>query len=197
MRELGKIVRLQVQQDSIKTGVKPFQTYTPVPNLRSVQALHLNADGVEGVDEAGNILPDIHNATHPAAKFSGDNGVSIGFTGHYEKIRDRFGDHMIDGIAGENITVEFDGQVSLDMIEKGIVIRGTGDEIRIAPWVILNPCNPFTKFCLQIPGETKPDRTVTEGLQFLMNGMRGFSAVYDNDMPPAEIRLGDVVYAVD
>lgn len=197
MRELGKIVRLQVQQDSIKTGAKPFQTYTPLPNLRSVQALHLNADGVEGVDEAGNILPDIHNASHPNSKFRGDNGVSIGFTGHYERIRDRFGDHLATGIAGENITVEFDDQVSLEMIENGIVIRGEKGDISIAPWVILNPCNPFTKFCLQIPGETKPDRTVTEALQFLMKGMRGFSAVYENDMPLAEIRLGDVVYAVD
>ena len=197
MRELGRIVRLQVQQESIKTGVKPFQTYTPVPHLRSVQALSLNADGVEGVDESGNLLLDIHNATHASSKFSGDNGVSIGFTGHYEKIRDRFGEHMSVGIAGENITVEFNGQVSLDMIENGIVIRGANGEIRIAPWVILNPCNPFTKFCLQLPGETKPDRTVTEVLQFLMHGMRGFSAVYENDMDPAEIRLGDVVYALE
>ena len=197
MRELGRIVRLQVQQDSIKTGVKPFQTYTPIPNLKSVQSLNLNADGVEGVDEHGDTLPDIHNATHPNSKFRDDNAVSIGFTGHYEKIRDRFGDHMTTGIAGENITVEFEGQVSLDMIENGIVICGKNDDIKIAPWVILNPCNPFTKFCLQIPGETKPDRTVTEALQFLMHGMRGFSAVYDDDMPRAEIRLGDVVYAVD
>lgn len=197
MRELGKIVGLQVQNGSIKTGTKPYQTYTPVPNLASVHTLHLNADGVEGIDIRGETLPDIHNATHPQSKFSGDNGVSIGFTSHYVKMRDRFGDHMIDGIAGENITVDCDENISLEMIENGIVIVGDQREVRIDPWVILNPCNPFTKFCLQIPGETKPDRTVTEALQFLMHGMRGFSAIYTGEISPAKIRVGDTVYATD
>ena len=197
MQELGRIVRLQVQRDSIKNGVKPFEVYTPVPNLVSVRSLHLTADGVEGIDESGTRLPDVHNATHPASKFRGDNGVSIGFTGHYTSMRDRFGDHMTDGIAGENITVAFNKNVSLEMIENGIVIVGAQGEIRIAPWVILTPCNPFAKFCLKLPAETKPDRTVTEALQFLMNGMRGFSAVYDADMPQANIRIDDVVYALD
>lgn len=190
-------MRLQVQRDSIKTGVKPFQTYTPVPNLTSVQVLKMDSNGVVGFDGSGNVVPDVHNATHPASKFTGDNAVSMGFTGHYEEMRGRFGDHMTDGIAGENIIVECDGRITIDMIENGIVIVGEQGEIKIAPWVILNPCNPFTKFCLQIPGETKPDRTVTEALQFLMKGLRGFSAVYDADMPPAEIRLGDTVYALD
>lgn len=196
MQELGQIVRLQVQRESIKTGVKPFQTYTPEPNLVSVRSLQLTADGVEGVDENGTTLLDMHNASHPQTKFTGDNGVSLGFTSHYTKMRDRFGDHMTDGIAGENIIVAFDEQVPLEMIKNGIVIVGSQGEIRISPWVILNPCNPFTKFCLQLPGETKPDRTVTEALQFLMHGMRGFSAVYDKGMPPARIQVGDTVYAL-
>ncbi len=197
MRELGRIARLQVQCGSIKTGTRPFQTYTPVPNLTSVQTIRINADGVEGIGENGETLPDMHNAAHPQTKFTGDNGISIGFTGHYATMRTRFGDHMTDGIAGENIVVANDGIVSLDMLEKGIVIVGDSGEVRIGPWVILHPCAPFTKFCLGIPGDTKPDRRVTEGLQFLEHGLRGFSAVYGPDLPPVEIRVGDLVYALD
>lgn len=197
MRELGKIVRLQVQEDSVKTGTKPYQTYSPTPNLKSVHMLRMNADGVEGIDDGGETLPDVHNATHPNSKFSGDNGISIGFTGHYKEMRDRFGEHLSNGAAGENITVECDDHISLETIENGIVIVGDQGEVRISPWVILNPCSPFTKFCLQIPGETKPDRNVTDSLKFLQNGMRGFSAIYTGEVSPAEIRLGDTVYALD
>lgn len=197
MRELGKIVRLQVQVDSIKTGTRPLQTYTPDPNLTSVTALRLNPDGVEATDDRGEILPDIHNATHPSTKFKGDNGISIGFTHHYATMRDRFGDHVSDGIAGENILVETGEQISHDMVENGIVIVSEQGEMKIGPWVILHPCAPFSKFCLQIPGDTKSDRTVTEALKFLEYGLRGFSAVYESDVQPAQICLGDMVYAVD
>ncbi len=197
MRELGRIVRLQVQRDSIKTGTRPLQTYTPSPNLTPVQALRLDADGVAGVDEGGNVVPDVHNARHPQSKFSGDNGISIGFTSHYEAMRNRFGDHLSDGIAGDNILVVNDELVPLDMIANGIVIVGEDREVRIGPWDLLHPCAPFSKYCLQIPGDTKPDRRVTETLQFLEHGMRGFKAIYASGLPVAEIRLGDVVYALD
>ena len=197
MRALGPIVRLQVQVDSIKTGTRPLQTYVPEPHLTSVKALNLTPDGVEGIGENGETLPDIHNASHPATKFSGDNGISIGFTNHYTTMRERFGGHLTDGIAGENILVECDESISLEMIEKGIIIVGEQGEIQVGPWVILHPCAPFTKFCLGIPGDTKPDKTVTEGLRFLEHGMRGFSTVYPTDVPPARIQLGDMVYAVE
>ena len=196
MRELGRIVCLQVQNGSIKTGTRPFQTYTPTPNLTSVNALRINGDGVEGIGSNGETLPDMHNAAHPQTKFTGDNGISIGFTGHYATMRTRFGDHMTDGIAGENIIIERDGIVSLDMLGKGIVIVGDQGEVHIGPWVVLHPCGPFTKFCLGIPGETRPDRRVTEGLQFLEHGLRGFSAVYGPDLPSVNIRVGDTVYAL-
>ncbi len=197
MRELGKIVRLQVQQHSTKTGTKPFQTYSPTSAIVPVQTLRMDSNGVEGIDDQGQTLPDVHNATHPQTKFTGNNSVSIGFTSHYVKMRDRFGDHLSDGAAGENIIVNCDDRISLDMIEAGIVIQGENGEVRIGPWEILNPCNPFTKFCLQLPGDTKPDRNVTEALQFLMHGMRGFNTIYTGENSPVEIRVGDSVYLAD
>lgn len=197
MRELGPIVRLQVQRYSIKTGDKPNERYTPEPNLVSVTTLRLTADGVAGIDERGEIVPDIHNAMHPHTKFRGDNGLSIGFTGHYTAMRDHFGDHISDGIAGENMIVACGEILPLAAIEKGIVIFSDRGEIHIGRWVVLHPCAPFSKFCLQFPGDTKPDRRLTEALQFLEHGIRGFSAVYEASPSPVEIRLGDVVYALD
>ena len=142
-------------------------------------------DGFAGVDEGGNAVPDVHNATHPHSKFRGDNGLSIGFTSHYAAMRARFGDHLVDGIAGENILVAHDEIVSLGHIASGIVIVRENRELRIGPWVVAHPCAPFSKFCLQVPGDTKPDRRVTETLQFLEHGMRGFTATYASDLPGA------------
>lgn len=196
MRLLGTVVRLQVQLDSIKTGTRPLQTYTPYPNLTSVPMLRLTADGVEGVSAEGETLPDVHNRTHPHSKFRGDNGISIGFTGHYASMRDRLSDHLTDGIAGENMLVDHDGVVSLEMIAHGVVIEGNDCRFEIGPWDIAHPCAPFSKFCLGRPGDSKPDRAVTETLQFLENGTRGFVAVYGDEMGQAEIRVGDQVYAI-
>ena len=197
MRELGRIIRLQVQRNSIKSSGTPFERYTPEPNLVSVPTLRLDADGVAGLAADGEVVPDVHNATHPQTKFRGDNGLSIGFTGHYAAMRSRFGDHLVDGIAGENIVVAYDEIISLDEITSGIVIVGNGKEVRIGPWDVAHPCAPFSRFCLRFPADAKPDRRVTEALQFLENGTRGFTAVYDADLPPVQIQVGDLVYLPD
>lgn len=196
MRELGRIVRLQVQRDSIKTGTKPYEQYTPDPNLIPVSTLVLDARGVHGIDATGTVVPDVHNADHPRSKFRGDNGISVGFTGHYAAMRARYGNHLVDGIAGENLLLEYDGIVQLGEIERGIVIVGEGEDIRIGPWIVAHPCAPFSRYCLQFPTNAKPDRRVTEALQFLENGTRGFTAVYGTQLPPVEIHVGDMVYAV-
>lgn len=194
MRKLGEIVRLQVQLDSIKSGQKPHERYTPEPNLTSVRVLRLDADGVHGVSQDGPELADVHNRTHPHSKFRGDNGISVMFTGHYAAMRERFGAHLTDGIAGDSMLVAYDGIVSIEDIQRGIVIKGEDRRITIGPWDIAHPCAPFSKFCLQFPADAKPDRRITETLQFLENGMRGFVAVYSETNEPAEIHLGDQVY---
>lgn len=197
MRRLGEIIRLQVQVESIKTGKKPHERYTPEEHLRPVEALHLNADGVQGVASDGSILPDVHNRSHPRSKYRGNNGISLCFTGHYGAMREQFGGHMTDGIAAEAILVAYDEMVPLAEIERGVVITGDDREIRIGPWEVAHPCAPFAKYCLQFPENAKPDKRITETLRFLEDGMRGFLAVYPETTEPAEIRLGDVVYALD
>jgi hypothetical protein len=67
---------------------------------------------------------------------------------------------------------------------------------RIADVIIAAPCVEFTRFCMQWPTDVRPDRTVTEALQFLDNGMRAFYATADLAASTArELRVGDVVFA--
>lgn len=194
MRELGRIIRLQVQTDSIKSGSRLREQYTPHPNLVSVAALRLTPNGVEGVGFNGDVLPDVHNALHPRSKNRGDNGISINFTGHYRAMRERFGEHLSDGIAGENILVERDAIEPLDTVESGIVIVGVDGETAIEPWGVAHPCAPFSRFCLSSPADAPPDPRISETLRYLDNGTRGYTATFSGD--EAEIRVGDIVYAV-
>lgn len=197
MKCIGEIIRLQVQVESIKSGKKPHERYTPEQHLKSVEFMRLNADGVQGVTSDSSILPDVHNRSHPRSKYRGNNGISIGFTSHYNAIRERFGDHMTDGIAAEAILVDCDEMIPLEVIERGIVIVGDDREITIGPWEVAHPCAPFSKYCLQFPEDAKPDKRITETLQFLEDGMRGFLAVYPESADPVEIHLGDTVYVLD
>ena len=110
LRPLGQIVRLQLQRSSLKLGEKPNRWYDPSP-LLAVDTLTLTPKGALGRTEFGEPLLDIHHADHPATRNNGTNDISVGFTGHYAAMRARFGPHLPDGIAGENILVESSGIV--------------------------------------------------------------------------------------
>lgn len=192
---LGTVVRLQVQVEKIKSGSGINERYTPEHNLRSVSALRLDSGGVTGVTERGETLPDVHHRDHPRSRFRGENGISLLFTAHYGKMRERFGEHLFDGIAGESVLVDHDGILSLDDLAGGILI-GEGDgAIAINTWDVAHPCAPFSKFALKFPEGQRPDRRVTRALQFLDDGTRGFNGTYHDDQPSdVTIRLGDIVY---
>src|SRR5437660_11269113 len=89
MRELGRIVRLQIQRSSLKTGEKPRRSYDPAP-LLAVDRVALGPDGVLGEGPGGGAwLVDVHHRAHPETKNEdGVHGVSIGFTSPYAQMRD-------------------------------------------------------------------------------------------------------------
>ncbi len=197
MRLLGEIVKLQVQVESLKVGETNRRRYDPA-GLREVAALVLSGDGVEGVTSGGTTLDDVHNLTHPATKSRrGSNGISIGFTSHYRAMRERFGEHVVDGIAGENILVRVDDPDALfteGELARGVVIQTVGGEtVRLADVIVAAPCVEFSRFALQFPDDARPDRTVTAAVQFLDAGMRGFYSRYQGTT--ARIAIGDRLYA--
>jgi hypothetical protein len=198
MREIGKIVRLQVQIDRLKRGKRPYQLYS-TDNIQVVPALQLTAKGVVGLQDGSELLDahllDAHHTDHPRSGNRGINGISLGFTAHYGRMRDRFGDHITVGCAGENVIVETAVPLTLDELAAGLVIAtDDGQEIRLEQALVMLPCQPFSRFCLQA-GERAPAPVMKETLQFLDNGMRGFAVVLGGET--AVIHPGDKLFLVD
>lgn len=197
LTSLGPIIRLQVQAEKIKSGDGIHERYTPQAHLTRVERLRLDSGGVTGLTVNGETVPDVHHRDHPRSRFRGTNGISILTTGHYAKMRERFGDHLINGIAAESILVDSDRVLTLDDFAEGIVIGEGENAISIGPWSVAHPCAPFSRFAARFPDDAKPDRRLTEALRFLDDGTRGFYGVLDNQPGEREIRLGDMVYLRD
>lgn len=173
MRSLGTIALLQIQRSPLKTGEKPERVYNPAPILH-VDQLAVSADGVFGLAPGQGWIVDIHHRAHPTSKNpDGENGVSLGFTTHYEAMRDRFGSHMALGCAGENIIVDATRQFVITDFEAGIAILAPdgSERLRLAVLDVAHPCRPFTGWAL---GRTVESDMLKASLQFLEGGMRGF-----------------------
>ena len=181
-----RIVRLQIQQEPLKRGEKPHRWYDPTP-IRQVERLLLDDRGGTGVVGGDKIL-DVHHVDHPRTRNHGQaSGLSIGFTAHYNAMQARFGDRVTDGIAGENVLVETDEQMTRDRLTGGAFRTRDGRVIPFSEVEIAEPCVEFSRFVL---GVNPFDRTqpMREPLRALMGGMRGF---YVALAEPVELRAGD------
>ena len=138
----------------------------------------------------------MHNHDHPSSKNrGGENGISLGFTAHYLAMRQRFGQHLADGIAGENILIQADRQFPLEALANGVVVEGTGGRrLELRPIIVAAPCVEASRYALRFPDGARPDATVTEALRFLDAGMRGFYATYTGE--PAVVEIGARVFLV-
>jgi hypothetical protein len=124
--------------------------------------------------------------------------VSIGFTSHYEAMRARFGEHMVDGIAGENIIIEYGEEVWPEDLGQHIVIENTGTGLRALLDVVsfAAPCDEFSHFAARSQNERLPAGELKSTLQFLNNGRRGFLLVLSGDQEAATVQPGDRVFRV-
>lgn len=141
-------------------------------------------------------IMDIHNRAHPHSRFSGMNSMSFGFTVQYARMRDRFGEHMLDGVAGENILIETTDIYSVDDFKYGIVIHcSAGDEyLWLGDVIVAHPCLEFSRFALQNVKAEESSKAIKATLQFLDEGTRGFYATpVIRDTQPV-ISVGDRVY---
>ena len=203
MELIGHIVRLQVQRSGIKVPSAPGaaypESYEPEA-LLEVPAVELTAAGVIGLTaDAGpeaqvERMLDVHHTRHPASRNSrGVNDVSVGFTTHYAAMRGRFGTHLADGIAGENILVAAGRRIEPADAARGLVIETRdGRQVVLERVVVAEPCVPFARFCLRLASADAPTELVKSSLQFLRRGTRGFYANYPGSAP-AIVRLGDRV----
>jgi hypothetical protein len=187
---IGQVVRLQVQTGSLKVGERPNRRYDPAP-ITPVARLTVDDGGVTGWDRRGDRLDDVHHRDHPASKNRGRNAVSVGFTAHYAAMRARFGVHLADGVAGENILVAS----TAELLERDgdLLIEGPdGRRVRLTGLLVAAPCVEFSRFALCRPIAEDAEGPLVKGaLQFLHRGMRGY---YATPASAGAVELGDLVY---
>jgi hypothetical protein len=180
------IVRLQVQVEPLKQGEKPHRWYDPA-HIRQVGRLSVDDNGASGFVDDVRVL-DAHHLAHPRSRNHGRaSGLSIGFTAHYRTMREQFGEHVTDGVAGENVLVDSSHHVTVDHLEDAALRTRDGHTVRFDEVKVAEPCVEFSRFALGVaPGEIGSG--MREPLQQLRGGMRGF---YVALAEPIELRVGD------
>ncbi len=178
---------LQIQRSPLKTGEKPNRVYSPAP-IVPLTRLWVTQDGVLGEAPDGAWLVDVHHRAHPATRNRDSaNAISVGFTGHYGRMRERFGDRVTPGCAGENLLVEAAGQLTLADLEGGLAVLGPDgrERLRLEVVDVARPCRPFTGWAL---GRQVEPEALKDHLRFLDGGMRGF---YCRPVTAGDVRVGD------
>ncbi|MCB8944616.1 MAG: hypothetical protein H6658_12775 [Ardenticatenaceae bacterium] len=182
MQEIGQIIRLQIQVDSLKSGQRPFVTYSPA-HILSVNSLRLTPQGAWGLLPDGPPVMDAHHEAHHAHKYRGNNGLSLNFSSHYGRIQERFGERLAMGSAGENILVETAQPYTLAQLGHRLLIQsGNGHTTALHQISVAAPCEPFSRYCLNL-GSQPPAAAMKATLQFLDNGMRGFYLTVASSSP--------------
>jgi hypothetical protein len=192
MRLLGSIVRLQYQRDHLKVPAGRFKRYDP-SNIVTVDELRFTPDGVEAGPLDAPII-DVHHRSHEYSRNRGDNGISIGFTGHYEIMRAKFGERIALGVAGENIIIDNPNRIMESELAPGVSIETAEGPTLIDGIFVAAPCVEFSRYALDFPQDDRPDRTVTDTIAFLHEGLRGY---YAGVAQSFTLRVGDRVFIRD
>ena len=197
MHELGRVKLVQVQPNGliIKT---PSGYFYDASRLIKVENLTINSLGIEAETPEGEHVLDIHHINHPDKAYDNDDLVCIGFSSHYQAMRARFGDHIVDGIAGENIIIEYEPEVWLEDLGQQIAIENadTGRMASLDVQSFAAPCEEFSHFAANSQEKKLPAAELKSTLQFLGKGRRGFLLVFSAGQEPAIVRPGDRVFAV-
>lgn len=172
--EMGEVIFVQVQRVPLKQGAPQNKIYDPAGLVR-VPEVFLTPSGVVGVTAEGERIVDAHHESHPESRFNGLNGISVGFTAHYDLMRASFGPHLTDGIAGENMIIRSRAAFSAEELQGLLVfVNPDGSECRMRLVKPMAPCNEFSHFARKETGRLPADVLKTT-LQDLEGGRRGFA----------------------
>ncbi len=183
---IGRIVQLQVQTDPVKTAGVGYDPAAIVAITRAA----VGPGGFVGRREDA-WLVDVHHASHPISRGGGRRPLSIGFSGHYEAMRQRFGSVPL-GVGGENIVID-GSPLRLDKLGAGIVVDTEAGPIELRNPRVATPCVEFTSFLLGAP-QVLSRNEIREELAFLDEGTRGFLVDPTHLTGPVEIEVGARVH---
>ena len=98
--ELGhvKLVQLQTTGLIIASDETPTGYFYDDSRLVEVDRLTITPLGIEATTRTGEHVLDIHHIKHPDKAYDEDDLICLGFTSHYEAMRNRFGEHMVDAL---------------------------------------------------------------------------------------------------
>ncbi len=197
IRELGRVKLVQVQPSGLIIET-PSGYYYDVSRRVEVDKLIITSLGIEATTAIGDHVLDIHHMNHPDKAYDDDDLVCIGFTSHYEAMRARFGEHLVDGAAGENIVIEFDQETWMDDLGGQIAIENaeTGDRTLLDVLSFAAPCEEFSHFVANSQHEKLPATELKTTLQFLNNGRRGFLLILSDGQDTGTVQAGDKVFAI-
>jgi hypothetical protein len=161
---IGTVVRLQVQRSRLKPGPATTGVYDPAP-LLEVSELLITPRGV-----VGDGVLDVHHADHPDSRnVKLLNGVSVMTVSRYRALRSSYGDHLVDGIAGESLLLDSE---HLDDLSGRLVLETDGGLVELGSFPT-PPCVEFTRFVLRREaGDVGPEVMAT--LEALGGGARGY-----------------------
>jgi hypothetical protein len=197
LRELGRVKLVQIQPSGLIIDT-PSGGFYDVSRRVEVDRLLITPLGIAAITLDGEHLLDIHHIDHPDKAYDNDDLVSIGFTSHYEAMRTRFGDHMVDGVAGENIIIEYEEQVLLADLGQQLAFENseTGHKTLFEVMDFAAPCEDFSHFAANSQKARLPADQLKATLQFLGNGRRGFLLVMKDGQETAIVRTGDRVFTL-
>lgn len=192
MHPIGRVVRLQIQPVPLKYGHP--QRYHP-DRLLEVNRICLSNKGVLGEIRKDEWIMDIHHVEHPQSHARRGNALSLCFTSHYTLLRTHFGNHMIDGCAGENILIETETCYSQQDLGTSLAIQNTatGSLLYLTDPTAILPCAPFSRFALRAWLPPSKD-LLRETLQYLGQGRRGFYLQLSQIQTSPIIQEGDYLF---
>jgi hypothetical protein len=197
IRSLGKVKLVQLQPNGLIIET-PSGSFYDASRRLEVDQIQIKPEGIEAISPGGEHVLDIHHINHPDKAYDEDDLICIGFTSHYKAMRERFGDHMVDGVAGENIIIEYNQEVWLDDLGQQIAIENiaTGQRTLLDVLSFAPPCEEFSQFVTKSQHKNLPAAKMKSTLQFLNNGRRGFLLVLEAGQEKATVQAGDRVFAI-
>ncbi len=137
----------------------------------------MSDDGAVGITADGERIVDVHHRHHPQTRDpQGRGGISVMGTGDYRVLRERYGPHLVDGIAGESVLVDADPGLAGIALPDSIEVQGADETLVLQDFRVADPCVEFTRFCLRLPASAPVDARLKETLKALGDGARGYRA---------------------